>query len=321
MARITSRRRPIALLVFSALGALVVSGCADPTPSTGEKTASASAKAESAITTSWGNKPVDSVAALVPAEFKSTPIKNAIYNNFPPQEFLEGNTLIGIQPDIALALSEVMGVKLQNMSVGSFDSLIPGTTSGRYDMSSADFGVTADRLKQVDFVTEFKIGTAFAVKKGSGIEIDKATDLCGHSVGVQSGSYFIDQIKGANKECTTAGLKPIDLKTYPDDGARILAITNGRIEVTATTEDALGYTIKSQNVPIELQKFVYAPIEQAIVIPDGSKLGPAVQAAMKEIVTNGTYTKILQKWGAETLAYDSPDDVLYLTDPSQTPKS
>ncbi|WP_030599517.1 ABC transporter substrate-binding protein [Streptomyces fulvoviolaceus] len=322
MARINSRRRPIALLVFSTLGALVVSGCADPTPSTGDKaSASAGAKAESAITTSWGNKPVDSVVALVPAQFKNKPIKNAIYNNFPPQEFLEGNTLVGIQPDIALAVSEVMGVKLQNLSVGSFDSLIPGTVSGRYDMSSADFGVTADRLKQVDFVTEFKIGTAFAVKKGSSIKIDKATDLCGHSVGVQSGSYFIDQIKGANKDCAKAGLKSIDLKTYPDDGARILAITNGRIEITATTEDALGYTIKSQNVPLELQKFVYAPLEQAIVIPNDSKLGPAVEAGMKEIVENGTYAKILKKWGADSLAYDSADDVQYLTDPSQTPKS
>jgi hypothetical protein len=29
----------------------------------------------------------------------------------------------------------------------------------------------------------------------------------------------------------------------------------------------------------------------------------------------------LKKWGADTLAYDSANDVRYLTDPSQTPKS
>jgi polar amino acid transport system substrate-binding protein len=134
----------------------------------------------------------------VPAQFTSKPVNNAIYNNFPPEEFLEGDTLVGIQPDIALALSEVMGVKMTNASVGGFDTLIPGVVSGRYDMSSGDFGVTADRLKQVDFVTEFPIGTGFAVKKGSSIKIEKAADLCGHSVGVQAGSYFIDQIEGAN---------------------------------------------------------------------------------------------------------------------------
>lgn len=307
--------------VIMSVAAVGLAACADPeTPSSpAAASASSGGGTGSMITKTWDLKPVDSVVALVPDEFKNKPINNAIYNNFPPQEFLEGQTLVGIQPDIALALSEVMGVKLNNISVGSFDTLIPGVASGRYDMSSADFGVTKDRLKQVDFVTEFKIGTSFAVKKGSGIKIDKAADLCGHSVGVQAGSYFIDQINAANAECTSAGLDAIKLQTYPDDGARILAISNGRVEVTATTQDALGYTIDSQNVPLELQSLVYEPLEQAIVIPDGSALGPAVEAAMKEIVKNGTYGKIMEKWGGQNIAYDSPDDVLYLTKPEQAP--
>jgi polar amino acid transport system substrate-binding protein len=314
----TSTFRATAVILSVAVAGLT--GCAGPKIQSSPAAPSAGSRGGgSMITKSWGQKPVESVAALVPAEFKNKPIANAIYNNFPPQEFLEGQTLVGIQPDIALAVSEVMGVKLNNASVGSFDSLTPGVASGRYNMSSADFGVTKDRLKQVDFVTEFKIGTGFAVKKGSGITIGKATDLCGHSVGVQAGSYFIDQINGANAQCTSAGLAPIKLQTYPDDGARILAISNGRVQVPATTQDALEYTIKSQNVPLELQSFVYKPLEQAIVIPDGSALGPAVEAAMKEIVKNGTYAKIMKKWGAQSIAYDSPDDVHHLTKPEQAP--
>jgi polar amino acid transport system substrate-binding protein len=300
--------------------AIGVAGCADPQPTTSPNASpNSTGGAGSMITTTWNLAPVDSVAALVPPEFKNKPINNAIYNNFPPEEFLEGDALVGIQPDIALALSEVMGVKLNNDSVGSFDSLIPGVVSGRYDMSSGDFGVTKDRLQQVDFVTEFPIGTSFAVKKGSGITIDKATDLCGRSVGVQAGSYFIDQIEAANKDCTAGGLKEIHLQTFPDDGARTLAVTNGRIEVTATSRDALAYTIDSQNLPLDLQSFVYEPIEQAIVIPNGSALGPAVEAAMKEIIRNGTYHKILEKWGVQDVAYASPDNVLYLTEPNQAP--
>jgi polar amino acid transport system substrate-binding protein len=318
MSRSTKVRRSVApLAVATVVGALGLAGCGDPGTSSSD--AKSSTAEGSMVTKTWDLKPVDSVAALVPDEFKNAPIQNGIYNTFPPEEFLEGDTLVGIQPDIALALSEVMGVKLENASVGSFDSLIPGVVSGRYDMSSADFGVTQERLQQVDFVSEFPIGTAFAVKKGSGITISKATDLCGHSVGVQAGSYFIDQINGANKECAGAGQKAINLKTFPDDGARNLAVTNGRIEVTATTQDALAYSIDSQNLPLELQDFVYEPVEQAIVIPDGSALGPALQAAMKEIIDNGTYAKILKKWGAETIGYESADEVQLFTDPSQAP--
>ncbi|MGK5115177.1 MULTISPECIES: ABC transporter substrate-binding protein [unclassified Geodermatophilus] len=318
MSRSKAVRRSVApLAVATVVGSLGLAGCGDPAAS-GEGGGEAASEG-SMVTTTWDLEPVDSVVALVPEEFKDQPITNGIYNTFPPQEFLEGDTLVGIQPDIALALSEVMGVELDNVPVGSFDSLIPGVVSGRYDMSSADFGVTQDRLQQVDFVTEFRIGTAFAVKEGSGITIGQATDLCGHSVGVQAGSYFIDQINGANEECAAAGLEAIQLQTYPDDGARNLAVSNGRIEVTATTEDALAYSIDSQSLPLELQEFVYEPVEQAIVIPDGSALGPAVAAAMKEIVANGTYAEILEKWGVEGIAYASPDEVQLLTEPTQAP--
>jgi polar amino acid transport system substrate-binding protein len=314
----TARRSVTPLAVATVVGALGLTACGDP-DSGGDSGSGDSGSSESMITDTWNLDPVDSVVALVPAEFKDAPITNGIYNTFPPEEFLEGDTLVGIQPDIALALSEVMGVELDNQSVGSFDTLIPGVVSGRYDMSSADFGVTADRLQQVDFVTEFRIGTAFAVKEGSGITVSEVTDLCGHSVGVQAGSYYIDQIDGANAQCAAAGLDDIDLQTFPDDGARNLAISNGRIEVTATNEDTLAYSIDSQSLPLELQDFVYAPIEQAIVVPDGSALGPALQAAMREIVDNGTYAAILEKWGVESVAYESSDEVLLLTDPSQTP--
>jgi polar amino acid transport system substrate-binding protein len=316
MSRKTAFRYPIAALALVAVSGLLLAGCADPTPAKGGKTETSGAAA-SAGTSTFGLKPVDKVTALVPAEYKNKSITNAIYNDFPPEEFLKGGKLVGIQPDIAQALSEVMGVKFNNVAVGSFDSLIPGVVSGRYQISTADFGVTKPRLKQIDFVTEFPIGTGFAVKKGSGIKIEKASDLCGHTVGVVAGTYYIDQLRGANKDCAAAGLKDITLQSYPNDGARVLAVTNGRVEITGTNEDSMAYTIASQNVPLELQKFVYEPVEQAIVIPKGDKLGPAVEAAMKELVSNGTYAKILKKWGVEHAAYDSPDKVKLLTDPSQ----
>lgn len=304
-------------LAATAVAAVALAGCADPEDS-GSPT-SGSDGGSSATPVGEDLEVVDEVAELVPAEFKDAPIQNAIYNVYPPQEFMEGDQLVGIQPDLVAAMAKVMGVEFDNAEIGNFDSLIPGVVSGRYDMSSADFGVTEDRLKEVDFVTEFQLGTAFAVKEGSGITIDAATDLCGHSVGVQSGSYFIDQLEEADTACSDAGKEPIDLQTFPDDGARVLALTNGRIEVTATAQDAMAYAIDSESLPFELQSFVYEPLEQGIVIADGSDLGPAIQAAMQEIVENGTYLEILEKWGIEDAAYTSSDQVLYLTDPSQTP--
>lgn len=302
-------------LATATVAALALAGCAEPGSTTGGSGNGAPPSSDGG----WGGEPVDSVVELVPDEFKDAPIKNAIYNVYPPQEFMENGKLVGIQPDLVAAMAEVMDAEFDNASIGSFDTLIPGVVSGRYDMSSADFGVTEERLQEVDFVTQFKLGTAFAVKEGSGITITEATDLCGHSVGVQSGSYFIDQVKQADAQCAKAGSEPIDLKTFPDDGARVLALTNGRIDVTATAEDAMAYAIDSESLPFELQEFVYDPLEQGMVVADGSDLGPALQAAMQELVSNGTYAKILEKWGITESGYSSPDEVLYLTEPDQAP--
>ena len=302
-------------IATAAVATLALAGCAEPESSGG-------GSGGDAVDTSqegFGQEPVDSVVELVPDEFKDAPIQNAIYNVYPPQEFVQNGKLVGIQPDLVAAMAEVMDVEFKNASIGSFDTLIPGVVSGRYDMSSADFGVTEDRLQEVDFVTQFKLGTAFAVKEGSGITISEATDLCGYSVGVQSGSYFIDQVKAADAQCSEAGKDSIDLQTFPDDGARVLALTNGRIEVTATAEDAMAYAIDSESLPFELQEFVYEPLEQGMVVADGSDLGPALQAAMQELVSNGTYAEILEKWGITESGYTSPDEVLYLTEPDQAP--
>lgn len=316
-------RVTLTVSAVAAAAALGLSACSDPGSATkvGNNSSASASSGGSNVTTTWGLKPVDAVAALVPADFKGKAVQNGIYNDFAPQDFEENGQLVGIQPDIVQALSEVMGLKVNNISVGTFDSLIPGLSSGRYDISSADFGVTKPRLGQVDFVSEFAVGTSFATKNGSGITIDSATDLCGHTVSVLAGSYFIDQVNQASADCAKAGKAEVTLQTYPDDGARLLSVTNGRSEITATTTDAMAYAIKSQSLPLTLQKFVYQPLELGIALKKGSSLGPATQAAMKEIVSNGTYAKILAKWGVSDIAYPSADKVTLYKDASQLPSS
>ncbi len=261
---------------------------------------------------------VPAIAKLVPEKFRSG-IDNGQYNDLPPQEFLQDGELVGIQPEIVRALSQVLGVPIENQSIGTWDSLIPGLLGGRFQISSSDFGVTAERLEQVDFVTEFSLGTAFAVKKGSDIEVKEEADLCGHSVGVLAGSYFVDQVKKVSEECTAAGKEPVEVMTYPTASAQILAEMNGRTEVTAEGQDTLGYTVSSQGLPLEIQELVLDSVPQGIIVDKRSGLGPALEAAMKEIVRNGTYAKILERWNVSELAA-TEDEIELLTDPAQAPK-
>lgn len=293
-----------AALILTVLLAATTAGCGSPaSDSEGAPSGGASA------TEGWGLDPVQSVVDLIPEEIKKKGIvDNAVYNDAPPQMFLEENKLVGIQPDLAKAVSEVMGVEFNNIAVGSFDSIIPGLQGGRYDVAFSDFGVTQERMEVVDFIEQFSLGTGFAVKKGSGKDIAEAADLCGLTLGVLAGSYFIEQVQTLSDQCTASGDAAITTQTYPTASAAILAVTNGRTDAFSSSEDQLGFAAKQEGAQLDAQPFVYEPVPQAIAVPKGSPLAKPIQAAIAELISNGVYAEILNKWGIAGAA---------LTDPSQ----
>ncbi|WP_278257513.1 transporter substrate-binding domain-containing protein [Nocardioides convexus] len=66
---------------------------------------------------------------------------------------------------------------------------MPGTQSGKYDVGQANFAVTSERLKVVDFATYVKDGQAFVSNKKSGLDkVTKLTDICGRKVATTPGS-------------------------------------------------------------------------------------------------------------------------------------
>lgn len=73
---------------------------------------------------------------------------------FPPYEFMEGDTVKGIDADMAQAVCDVLGyeLKINNME---FDSIINAVVSGKADIGVAGMTVTKDRLKSVDFTDSY----------------------------------------------------------------------------------------------------------------------------------------------------------------------
>lgn len=268
-----------------------------------------SSKPEATSAEEFEVKSVASVADLVPDEFKNRTVTNAVYNDFPPEMFLQDGKLVGIQVDLVNAAAAVMDLDLKNVPVGSFDSIIPGLTGKRYDLSSSDFGVTEERIKQVDFVPVFDLGTSFAVNSDSDIVVEEPADLCGHSVAVIAGSYFVDQVEAIGVECESNGDEAIDLQTFPQQSAAVLAVSSGRVDLIGASADVIAYTADQEAANVDLTPYVHSPIPQAFAFQKGSGLVEPFQAAIQELITNGTYAEILEKWGLGDLAWTDPANV------------
>ncbi len=73
---------------------------------------------------------------------------------FPPYEYYKDNKVVGIDPDIALAICDILGYSLK-IEDTEFGSIIAGVQSGKYSFGMAGMTVTEDRLKSIDFTESY----------------------------------------------------------------------------------------------------------------------------------------------------------------------
>ena len=81
---------------------------------------------------------------------------------FPPYEFYENDTVVGIDAEMAAAIADQMGRKLTIVDT-EFGSIIGGVQTGKYDMGMAGMTVTEERLQSVSFSTSYATGVQVVI--------------------------------------------------------------------------------------------------------------------------------------------------------------
>jgi polar amino acid transport system substrate-binding protein len=187
-----------------------------------------SSSTTTAVTTETTTTPaVDrKVAREVPAATKSKgTLIVAADAHYAPDEFIgaDGRTVVGMDPDLAKALAAVMGLKVKVVNT-SLSTIIPGVSSGKYDLGMSSITDTKRREKTVDFVTYFEAGTSFYTNTTGGLVIQNGlADLCGHSVAVGRGTTQASDAAAQSVKCKAAGKKGIKIFVYRNQTAVSLA--------------------------------------------------------------------------------------------------
>jgi polar amino acid transport system substrate-binding protein len=258
--------------------------------------------------TSSGVTKVASIAAEVPSSIASKgTLTVASDASYAPNEFFasDGKTVIGMDADLITAIAGVMGLKA-DVSNATFDSIIPGLASGKFDIGISSFTDTKEREKTVDFVTYFSAGTSFFVKASGGPTINTLDDLCGHHASVEKGTTEQDDATGQDTKCKAAGKPGIDVQVYPDQNATNLALSSGRADVSLADSPVADYQVKQSNGAFKISGQPYGTAPYGIAIPKGNGMSKPILDAVKELIKDGTYTTILKKWGVADGAIDNP---------------
>jgi len=225
---------------------------------------------------------------------------------YPPFESFgpDNKTIVGLDPDMADALGQVLGVKV-TMTHTAFDGLLPALDAGRFDLVMAAITDTKARQQKYDFVDYFETGQAIVVKKGNPTGIKDVDDLCGKKVAVLEASTQQKLLGEFNqKECAS---NKIQVAAFQSDSDALVQIRTGRADASFT-QDAVGRynskTIGGGN------QFEVANSEPMLPTPIGivfnkesTQLRDAYQAALKEIIANGSYDEILAKHDLSSGAY------------------
>jgi len=292
---VLQHRKAIAIIPL-VLGSLV--GCAvDPTATTTTK--SSSVQGDKDLTALPAIQSDPELAKLVPAELKTTGLQIATSSNLPPMTYIDedSKTAIGFDVDIAKSIGKVLDVKTDIRTVG-FDTIIPGLSAGRFTVALSSIGVTDERLKTVDFVNYYRGGQGFLASKATDFAVTDLKDLCGHRVAVGSGSVQESTLqKDEVNLCKDSGREPWQVQVFPDNNAGVLAIRSGRADVLYASISIVAYSA-DQNDQLRIAGR-YKRTTVGAALPKDSPLGPAVQKAVQKLIDDGTYAKLLQKWGLE----------------------
>jgi polar amino acid transport system substrate-binding protein len=290
------RRRAVAASALVLTGALALSACGDSNDS-GDSGSPAS------------NTSVDSkLAAMVPAAIKSDgKIAVGTDASYPPNESVDpaSQKIVGWDVDLFNAVAAKLGLKTQYSNAG-FDTIIPGVQSGKYETGVSSFTDTKEREQAVDFITYYSAGTTWAVLKGNpkGVNPD---DACGKSIGVQQGTVQVDDLAARSKKCTDAGkpgIKSVVRKQQTEVNNDLVA---GKVDGMAADSPIVGDAVKKTGGKLEIigQAYDTAPYGFAVGKNSG-QLKDAIQGALKALIADGTYKKILTDAGVESGAITEP---------------
>jgi polar amino acid transport system substrate-binding protein len=294
------RWRRGALLGLVMAVAMVAAGCGDDGGDTGGGTTETTAAAPAVD---------EALAAKVPEAIKSDgKVLIGTDASYAPNEFLDtdGKTVIGFDVDLFNAVAAKLGLQTEWQSA-TFDAIIPGVQSGKYEMGISSFTINDERKQQVNMVSYFSAGTQWATKKGNptGIQPD---DACGKKVAVQTNTVQdTEDLPKRQEACQSAGKPEITVERYQRQDQATAAVVSGKDDAMLADSPVSAYAVEQTNGQLELLGDIYDAAPYGYVIEkDQTEFAQAVADAVAALVSDGTYKTVLEKWGVEAGAITDP---------------
>ncbi|MGI6079679.1 MAG: basic amino acid ABC transporter substrate-binding protein [Candidatus Avilachnospira sp.] len=280
------KKKFMAMIITAAMAAsLAACGSAD----TAEETTAAQAESTAEETEAASEETASEESAEeTEAETAGGTLTMATNAEFDPWEYHDGDDIIGIDPEVAQAIADKLGMELKIEDM-AFDAVIPSVTSGKADIGMAAISVTPERQASVDFTDTYAESALMLIVAADNEEIAGVDDLSDHIVGVQTGTT------GDLKASELVGDDNVDrFNTYFE---AVESLKQGKVDAVLI-DNAPAKVFLSQNSDSlkqageELDKEEYA-----IAVAKGNEeLVESLNSAIAELKEDGKLDEIMNKY-------------------------
>lgn len=237
--------------------------------------------------------------------------------SYAPNEFKQNGQIVGFDVDLGTAIAKKLGVTAEFQDV-KFDNILPALQSKKYDISLSSFTDNKQREAAFDFVTYYTAGSGLMVKAGNPEKLSPDDlSLCGKKIAVEKGTTQEDELTpksaakpdaGARLDKCKQGGKAAPVKISLDDqNAANLALGNGRADAVLADSPVAAYAAKESGGKFVISGNAYDTAPYGIAIPKNENdLRDGILKAVKDLISDGTYKQLTEKWGISGGAITDP---------------
>ncbi|UQR61564.1 transporter substrate-binding domain-containing protein [Bradyrhizobium sp. C-145] len=223
---------------------------------------------------------------------------------YAPYTFKDPKTgeLMGFDRDILEAMAKKMGatVKWSEYSFADLLSFAPLKT-GRVDVyAGAAMTDTPERrangVSFIDFVYEPFVLFTLRAKADQFKDVDA---LCGKPVVVNRSGTATGLVKHwSDENCAKAGKPDVEILGSDSSATSLLMLKQGRAEASLNGAGSLSYLNSVEgNIYVPIGKPLNKNMYGMAVLNERKEFTEMLKKALDELIADGTYSKLLQKWG------------------------